>query len=134
MPPVRSREIHARSEVLTAFPDPTHGGRFHQPGSHGCLFADATAPAHAPELGGALRRVHQHFAGTLAVLLRRGRSAGDVRDDLVPHTAAWWLVSLLAGRSFRAAVVPDRDRVGAEVTRMALRSLLPPERAGAADR
>jgi AcrR family transcriptional regulator len=112
-------------EVLAVFLDPAHMDRFHQPGSHGFLFADATALAHDPELGGALRQVHRHFVDTLAELLRRGQSAGDVRDDIDPQTAAWWLVSLLAGRSFRAAVVPDRDSVEAELTRMALRSLLP---------
>ncbi|MFF4507485.1 TetR/AcrR family transcriptional regulator [Streptomyces sp. NPDC001401] len=112
-------------EVLTAFLDPAHMDHFHQPGAHGFLFADATALAHDPELGEALRQVHQHFADTLAELLRRGQSAGDVRDDIDPHTAAWWLVSLLAGRAFRAAVVPDGDTLEAELTKLALRSLLP---------
>ncbi|MDV9170849.1 TetR/AcrR family transcriptional regulator [Streptomyces sp. W16] len=112
-------------EVLAAFLDPAHMDHFHQPGAHGFLFADATALAHDPELGEALRQVHRHFADALAALLSRGQSAGDVRDDIDPHTAAWWLVSLLAGRSFRAAVVPDRDAVEADLTRMALRSLLP---------
>ncbi len=112
-------------EVLAAFLDPAHMDRFHQPGSHGFLFADATAMAHDPELGDALRQVHQHFAHTLADLLRRGQSAGGIRHDIDPLTAAWWLISLLAGRSFRAAVVTDRETVEAEVTDMALRSLLP---------
>jgi AcrR family transcriptional regulator len=112
-------------EVLAAFLDPAHMDRFHQPGSHGFLFADATALAHDPQLGEALREIHRHFADTLAQLIRRGQSAGDVRDDVDPLTAAWWLVSLLAGRSFRAAVVPERDAVEAELTTMALRSLLP---------
>ncbi|MFF7971160.1 TetR family transcriptional regulator [Streptomyces sp. NPDC007905] len=114
-------------EVLASFLDPAHMDRFHQPGAHGFLFADATALAHDPDLGEALRQVHQHFADTLADLLRRGQSAGDVREDVDPHTAAWWLVSLLAGRSFRAAVVADRDQVEAELTDLALRSLLPRE-------
>ncbi|MFI1164624.1 TetR/AcrR family transcriptional regulator [Streptomyces sp. NPDC020801] len=115
-------------ELLAAFLDPAHMDRFHQPGSHGFLFADATALAHDPALGEALRQVHQHFARALADLLRRGQGAGDIRDDLDPHSAAWWLVSLLAGRSFRAAVVPDRDRVEAELTALALQSLLPGRR------
>ncbi|MFG3166062.1 TetR/AcrR family transcriptional regulator [Streptomyces sp. NPDC048200] len=113
------------SEVLTAFLDPQHLDRYHQPGAHGFLFADATALAHDPELGEALRQVHQHVADMLAGLLSRGQSAGDIRDDIDPQTAAWWLVSLLAGRSFRAAVVPDRDAMEAELTELALRSLLP---------
>ncbi|MFI6658777.1 TetR/AcrR family transcriptional regulator [Streptomyces sp. NPDC050523] len=112
-------------EVLAAFLDPAHMDRFHQPGSHGFLFADATALAHDPDLGDALRQVHQHFGTTLAELLRRGQAAGEIRDDVDPDTAAWWLVSLLAGRSFRAAVVPERDTVEAELTRMALAALLP---------
>ncbi|TQK86420.1 TetR family transcriptional regulator [Streptomyces puniciscabiei] len=112
-------------EVLAVFLDPAPMDRFHRPGSHGFLFADATALAHDADLGEALRQVHQHLADTLAELLRRGQAAGDVRDDIEPHTAAWWLVSLLAGRSFRAAVVPDRETVEAELTRMALKSLLP---------
>ncbi|MHC3470109.1 TetR family transcriptional regulator [Streptomyces sp. 7R007] len=112
-------------EVLAEFLDPAHMDRFHRPGAHGFLFADATALAHDPELGEALRQVHRHFADALADLLRRGQASGDVRADVEPGTAAWWLVSLLAGRGFRAAVVPDRDAVEAELTRMALRALLP---------
>ncbi|MER6980310.1 TetR/AcrR family transcriptional regulator [Streptomyces carpinensis] len=119
-------------EVLTTFLDPAHMERFHQPGSHGFLFADATALADDPELGEALRQVHRHFAATLAELLRRGQAVGDVRNDVDPHTAAWWIVSLLAGRPFRAAVVPNRHAVEAELTRMALRSLFPEEGGGAA--
>ena len=115
-------------ELLAAFLDPAHMDRFHQPGSHGFLFADATALAHDPELGEALRQVHQYFAGARADLLRSGQSAGDVREDVDPHTAAWWLGLLRAGRSSRAAFVPDRDDVEAELTRMALRSLLPADR------
>ncbi|MFE9494350.1 TetR/AcrR family transcriptional regulator [Streptomyces collinus] len=111
-------------EVLTAFLDPAHMDRFHRPGAHGFLFADATALAHDPDLGAALRQVHQHLADMLAGLLERGRSAGDIRRDVDPRTAAWWLVSLLAGRSFRAAVVPERDKVEAELTDLALRALL----------
>ncbi|MGW5277973.1 TetR/AcrR family transcriptional regulator [Streptomyces collinus] len=117
-------------EVLTSFLDPAHLDRFHRPGAHGFLFADATALAHDPDLGEALRQVHQHLADMLAGLLERGRSAGDIRRDVDARTAAWWLVSLLAGRSFRAAVVPDRDRVEAELTDLALRALLPREDEG----
>ncbi|GGZ67993.1 hypothetical protein ACFOOM_11355 [Streptomyces echinoruber] len=106
-------------------PPGSRSGRFHRPGFRGFLFADATALAHAPDLGEALRQVHQHVARILADLLCRGRAAGDVRTDIDAGTAAWWLVSLLAGRSFRAAVVPDRERVEAELTEPALRSLRP---------
>ncbi|AOR30040.1 hypothetical protein BFF78_02210 [Streptomyces fodineus] len=112
-------------DVLAVFLDPAHMDRFHRPGSHGFLFAGASALAHDPDLGQPLRQVHQHLADTLADLLRRGQTAGDVRDDIDPHTAAWWLISLLAGRSFRTAVVPDHDTVEAQPTRMALRSLRP---------
>jgi len=75
------------------------------------------------ELGEALRQVHQHFADTLAELLRRDQSAGDIRGDVDPHTTAWWLVSPGSG-SFRAAVVPGRDAVEAELTGMAAGSYL----------
>lgn len=115
-------------EVLAAFLDPAHMDRFHQPGSHGFLFVDATAVAHDPALGEALRQVHRHFAQTLSDLLHRGQMAGDIRNDIAPHTAAWWLLSLLAGRAFRAAVVSDRATLEAELTEMALRSLLPERR------
>lgn len=106
-------------------PPGSGSGRCHRPGSHDFLFADATALAHDPNLGEALRRVHQHVARILADLLRRGQAAGDVRTDIDADIAAWWLVSLLAGRSFRAAVVPDRERAEAELTEPALRSLRP---------
>jgi AcrR family transcriptional regulator len=113
-------------DVLAAFLDPAHMDRFHQRGAHGFLFADAAALAHDPALGEAARHIHQHFAEALAGLLRRGQTAGDIRDDISPHTAAWWLISLLAGRPLRSAVMPDRAAVEAELTGMALRSLLPP--------
>ncbi|MEU1198259.1 TetR/AcrR family transcriptional regulator [Streptomyces sp. NPDC005813] len=112
-------------DVLAAFLDPDHMDRFHRPGAHGHLFADAAALADDPALGTAVRQVHLHFAQALADLLRRGQNAGDIRADVGADTAAWWLVSLLASRSFRAAVVPDQDTVEAELTDMALRSLLP---------
>ncbi|WP_189312925.1 TetR/AcrR family transcriptional regulator [Streptomyces brasiliensis] len=112
-------------EVLTAFLDPAHMDRFHQRGAHGFLFADAASLAHDPNLGPVARHVHQHFAGALADLVRQGQSAGDIRRDISPDTAAWWLVSLLAGRGFRAAVVPDHGVVEARLTQMALRSLAP---------
>lgn len=112
-------------EVLAAFLDPAHMDAFHQPGSHGFLFADATALAHDPALGRSLREVHQHLADVLADLLGRGQAAGDIRADIDPHTAAWSVVSLLAGRSFRAAVVPERERVEDELTNLTLRALLP---------
>jgi len=112
-------------EVLAAFLDPAHMDRFHARGSHGFLFADSAALAHEPALGEAARLVHQHFAQALAELLHRGQIARDIRDDIAPHTAAWWLISLLAGRTFRAAAMPDRDSTEAELTDMTLRSLLP---------
>ncbi|MER5472998.1 TetR/AcrR family transcriptional regulator [Streptomyces sp. NPDC002685] len=113
-------------EVLAAFLDPAHMDRFHQRGAHGFLFADAAALAHDPALGEAARHIHQHFAEALAGLLRRGQIAGDIRGDISPDTAAWWLISLLAGRPLRSAVMPDRAALEAELTTMALRSLLPP--------
>jgi len=112
-------------EVLAAFLDPAHMDRFHQRGAHGFLFADAAALAHDPGLAEAARHVHQHFAEALAELLRRGQAAGDIRADVPPDTAAWWLISLLSGRAFRSAVVPDRTAVEAELTELALRTLLP---------
>ncbi|MFJ8196810.1 TetR/AcrR family transcriptional regulator [Streptomyces sp. NPDC096152] len=111
-------------EVLAAFLDPAHMDDFHRPGAHGFLFADAAALAHDPALHEAARDIHQHFAAALGELLRRGQRAGDIRDDIEPEAAAWWLISLLAGRSFRAAVAPDQDVLEADLTRLALRSLL----------
>ncbi|WP_345041964.1 hypothetical protein [Streptomyces sannanensis] len=54
-----------------------------------------------------------------------GRPRVPVGADVDPHTAAWWLISLLAGRSFRTAVAPDGATMEAELTEPALRSLLP---------
>lgn len=113
-------------EVLAAFLDPAHMDRFHQRGAHGFLFADAAALAHDPALGEAARNIHQNFAEALAGLLRRGQSAGDIRDDISADTAAWWLISLLAGRPLRSAVMPERASMEAQLTDMTLQSLLPP--------
>lgn len=111
-------------EVLAVFLDPAHMERFHQPGAHGFLFADAAALAGDPALNEAARRVHRHFAGALADLLHRGQADGDVRADVSPEAGAWWLVSLLAGRGFRAAVVPDAAAVEGWLTELTLRALL----------
>ena len=73
-------------DVLAAFLDPAHMDRFHQPGSHGFRFADATALAHDPNLGEPLRQVHQHFAQAPAELPEPGQRAGGIRSDLDPHT------------------------------------------------
>ncbi|MEY2245519.1 TetR/AcrR family transcriptional regulator [Streptomyces sp. BF23-18] len=113
-------------DVLAAFLDPAHMDRFHQRGAHGFLFADAAALAHDPALGEAARNIHRNFAEALAGLLRRGQSEGDIREDVSADTAAWWLISLLAGRPLRTAVMPDRAAQEARLTDMALRSLLPP--------
>ncbi|MGP3952189.1 TetR/AcrR family transcriptional regulator [Streptomyces sp. 7N604] len=116
----------AVSRLLTEFLDPAHVERFHAPGSLGFLFADASSLTAEPGVGDAARHALQRFAEAFADLLRRGQGSGDIRTDLDPVAGAWWLLSMLSTRTFRAAVMPDRDAVEGRLTSMTLGALTAP--------
>ncbi|HEY2673269.1 MAG TPA: helix-turn-helix domain-containing protein [Rugosimonospora sp.] len=108
---------------LTEFLAPGHLNHAHARGAHHVLFADAMSQAAEPPVREAIRRAHRTLARTLADLLARGQSEGGVRRDLDPATAAWLLLSLLASQDFRAATMPDRARLEAQLGAMTLGAL-----------
>jgi AcrR family transcriptional regulator len=108
---------------LTEFLAPDHLSQAHARGTHHVLFADAMSHITEPKVADAVRRAHRTVARALADLLARGRDEGSVRRDLDPQTGAWWLLSLLVSQDFRAATMPDRARLEAQLAAMTLRAL-----------
>jgi AcrR family transcriptional regulator len=107
------------AELLT----PGHPGGAHPPGPHHVLFADAMAQPTEPLVSEAIREAHHTVAEMLAGLLARGQADGSVRPDLDPRVGAWWLLSHLAARGFRAAAMPDHDHLEAQLGAMILHAL-----------
>jgi hypothetical protein len=60
-----------------------------------------------PDVGEAARSTIQRVATALTELLTRGQETSDVHRDLDPVAGAWWLLSLLAARTFRTAISSD---------------------------
>jgi AcrR family transcriptional regulator len=114
------------SDLLAHALSPSHAQRLHASRSHGALFADAVTLTAEPDLTEPARRAVRTVADHLADLLRRGQADGDIRADLDPEPAAWLLLSVLSARPFRAAAMPDRDRLEGDVAALALQALVPP--------
>lgn len=106
---------------------PSHAEHSHGTGAHGVLFADAVTLATEPDLTEPASRAVRAVADHLADLVRRGQADGDIRADLDPEAAAWLLLSVLSARPWRAAAMPDPDRVEDGVTALALRGLTAPQ-------
>jgi len=102
-------EDRAVPEVLRELLAPEHLDALHAPGALGVLFVEGTASGSDPVIRQAartaIRRVVRGFAG----LLDAGRRAGDLRADLDADVAAWSLISFVASRELRRAVVDDPD-------------------------
>lgn len=107
------------TELLAS--DSPHGSRAH--GAQHVLFAEAMSHAPEPAVKAALRRSHRVVARTLADLLARGQAEGSVRSDLDVEAGAWWLVSFLASRGLRAAIMPQRGGLEAQVNAITLQAL-----------
>jgi AcrR family transcriptional regulator len=108
---------------LTEFLAPEQLSQAHARSAHHVLFADAMTHTTEPLVKEAVRRAHRTVARTLAELLARGQADGSVRRDLDPRTGSWWLLSLLASQDFRAATMPDRARLEAQLGAMTLQAL-----------
>lgn len=93
--------------MLTAALEPVHLERIHDAGSIGAIFADAASITGEPDIEAAARRSTRRIAVALAGILERGRDAGELRPDLDPETAAWWLLSLVAAQRFRRTTAAD---------------------------
>ncbi len=103
---------------------PHHPGHRHSAETHHVLFADALSHSTDAVVRKAIRQTHRSVARALADLLARGQGEGSVRPDLDPLAGAWWLLSFLASRGFRAAAMPERARLEAEVAALTLQTLL----------
>ncbi|MGW3942706.1 hypothetical protein [Streptomyces phaeochromogenes] len=53
-------------------------------------------------------------------------SAGALRQDLDPYAAAWWLMSLLHARTFRAALMPEQAGLEGQLADMTLDTVTSP--------
>ena len=96
-------------DLLAEVLSPEHLELLHAPGSLGSLFADAAALTDEPGVADAARRTVRTIAHGLSDLLRRGQAEGDLRPDLDPEAGAWWILSLMAARPFRAAIDPGPE-------------------------
>jgi AcrR family transcriptional regulator len=95
------------SELLAMALSPSHVAAFHASGSLGALFADASGLMAEPEVGDAARDSISRIAAALTAVLAYGQRIGDVRAELDPGAAAWWVMSLLSARTFRLEVAPE---------------------------
>lgn len=114
------------SALLAHVLSSSHVQRLHVPGSHGMLFADAVTLAAEPGRTDVAGRAARTIAGHLADLLHHGQADGDIRADMDPEAAAWLLLSVLSTRPFRAAAMPDPDRLEDGVAALALQPLVAP--------
>ena len=90
------------------------------------VFADVATLIAEPDLTEPARRAARTIADHLTDLLRQGQADGDIRADLNPEPGAWLLLWVLSTRPLRAAAMPDRDRIGADVAGLTLQALAPP--------
>lgn len=112
-------------QTLARILEPAHVERFHRPGSPGFLFADASTLTTDPDVGEAARESLRRFAAELTGLLRQGQAAGGIRAGINAQAAAWWLMSMLATRTFRATAMPETSgpALEADLTAMTLATL-----------
>jgi AcrR family transcriptional regulator len=110
-------------ELLAALLGRDHTDRLHTQGSFGFLFADATSLTSEPGVDDTVHQAFGRMAAAFTDLLLRGQRAGDIRPDLNTEAGAWWLMSMLSGCTFRAAVMPDRSTLEDWLTRMTLGAL-----------
>jgi AcrR family transcriptional regulator len=95
-------------------------------GGHGMLFADAFALIAEPELTEPARSAARTIIDHLADLIRRGQADGELRAGLDPEAAAWLVLSVLATRAFRRAVMPGQDDLEDGVTALTFQALAEP--------
>lgn len=105
--------------------DPSHAPPHHGPGSAGVLFSDAVTLIGDPELSEPAKRAVRAVTGHLADLVRRGQADGGIPAGVDPEAAAWVLLSIVATRNLRAALVPDGRRLETGITMLALAALFP---------
>lgn len=110
--------------MLRTMLDPEHLKVVHSAGAVGAIFADASSITDDPVVAAAARRSTQRFATALTTLFTLGKDRGELRPDLDPDAAAWWLLSVLASQKFRRATAPAPDAVEARLAESTLAFLL----------
>jgi AcrR family transcriptional regulator len=103
---------------------PGHLDQMHRQGAPGALFDDAVSLTGEPAVEAAARRGVGKVAEALAAVLAHGQATGEVSARVDPTTGAWWLLSLMASHRFRSAVMPNRERLMADLTAMARAALI----------
>jgi AcrR family transcriptional regulator len=106
-------------ELLRAFFSAHHQNRLHSPGSPGVLFQDAMMLTGEPAIAKAARRATRAVAAAVADLFERAQQAGELRAEIDPQAAAWWLMSLIHSRAFRTAFAPDHGKLEEHLVDMA---------------
>ncbi|WP_280253476.1 TetR/AcrR family transcriptional regulator [Nocardia abscessus] len=122
-------ETDSIAALLAHLLSPGHIDELHAPGSFGVIFADAMTMTAEPAVEQAVRQHMGELADVLAEVITDGQRTGELRSDLDPQAAAWAVLSFLSGHRFRAAVMPDRQRLETHIAHMTLRALLD-DRAG----
>ncbi len=117
-------ETDSVATLLAHLLSPGHIDELHAPGSLGVIFADAMTMTAEPAVEQAVRHHMGELADVLAEVITQGRRAGELRADLDPQAAAWAVLSFLAGHRFRAAVMPDRQRLETHIAHLTLLALL----------
>lgn len=110
-------------QLLGRLLEPAHVERFHRPGATGFLFADASTLTSDPGVGEAAGESLRGSAAELADLLRQGQTAGGIHAGINADAGAWWLLSMVATRAFRATAMPGADGLEADLTAMNLATL-----------
>lgn len=108
------------SDLLAHILRPDRGAHPQGPPLHAMLFLDAVGLAAEPALKEPANRAARAVAEHLADLIRRAQSDGDVDGAVDADAAGWLLLSFLAGRPARAAVMPNRERLEQRVSALAL--------------
>jgi len=92
----------------------------------GMLFFDARRQHTDPLIAAAIERGWSNVAQAFAEIVQRGQADGSIRDDVVPETLAWFLLSVVQAREFRRTHVTDRSgALEADVLRATLAVLRP---------
>ena len=110
-------------DLLAEILAPGHLDRMHSPGNPGVLFADAVGLTSHPDVEDAARRAMRKVARVFTQLFERGRTSGELSDQIDPATAAWTLLSFFASHGFRNAVMPNREHREADLARVLLQTL-----------
>jgi len=97
---------HQGSRQSGASPGRTKDG--HPGAAYAVLFADAVGLTIEPELTQAVRQAIRAVECHLADLIRHAQAHGEIRDDLDPEAAAWFLLTVLSGRRMRSAAMPGQ--------------------------